>query len=117
MAALKLQQGETILAKAQAQLAAGFPQTAGDLYLTNMRLVLEPNQFASLWLGKRWVVPLSRIVKVEKLGRFKGGTGVGGAGKKLMVVLDDASQHTFAFYLSSNIDAFYDAVLKQMPVK
>jgi hypothetical protein len=114
MAAIKLQQGETIVAKAQAQLAEGFPQTAGDLYLTNLRLVLEPNQFASLGLGKRWAVPLSRIVKAEKLGHFKGGTFIGSASKKLMVSLDNSTQHTFAFYLSSNIDTFYDALSKQM---
>ncbi len=117
MATLKLQQGETILAQAQAQLAKGFPQTAGDLYLTNRRLLLEPNQFASLGFGKRWEVPLSRVVKVEKLGHFKGGSLVGSAGKKLAVSLDDSSLHTFAFYLSSNIDAFYDVLMAQVSPK
>jgi hypothetical protein len=117
MASFELQQGEVILAQAQAQLAQGFPQTAGDLYLTNRRLVLEPNQFASLGFGKRWEFPLSRVVKVEKLGNFKGGSFVGSAGKKLAVSLDDSSLHTFAFYLSSNIDEFYRVLATQVSPK
>jgi hypothetical protein len=114
MAALKLQQGEVILAQAQAQLAKGFPQTSGGLYLTNQRLVLEPDQFASLWCGRHWEVPLSRVVAVEQLGHFKGGALVGSAGKKLAVRLDDSSLHTFAFYLSSNIEVFYQAFIAQV---
>src|ERR671925_249449 len=101
MSKFNLQQGERFLAAAQAQLAAGFPQTAGDLYLTSHRLVLEPNQLASLGFGKRWEVPLSRIRKAEQLGRFRGGTFVGAAGKKLVVHLDDSSTLTFSFYLGS----------------
>lgn len=114
MANLKLQQDETILAQAKAQLARGFPQTAGNLYLTNRRLVLEPNQFYSLGLGKRWEVPLSRVVEVEQLGRFEGGTLVGSAGKKLAIRLDDSSEHTFSFYLSSDIEAFYKVFIAQV---
>jgi len=114
MAALKLQQDETILAQAQAQLAKGFPQTAGYFYLTNRRLILEPDQFDSLGFGKRWEVPLSRVVDVEKLERFKGGTWIGGAGKKLGIRLDDSSLHTFAFYPSSNIEVFYRVFIAQL---
>ena len=106
MGELNLQPGEKFLAAAKAQLAEGFPQTAGDLYLTSQRLVLEPNQLASLGFGKHWEVPLSRIEKAEQLGHFKGGSLVGAAGKKLVVHLDDASTHTFSFYLGSDIDSF-----------
>ena len=81
MGKLNLQQGEKFLAAAKAQMAEGFPQTAGDLYLTSHRLVLEPNQLASLGFGQRWEVSLSRIIKAEQLGRFQGGTLVGAAGK------------------------------------
>jgi len=106
MGELNLQPGEKFLAAAKAQLAEGFPQTAGDLYLTSQRLVLEPNQLASLGFGKRWEVPLDRIKKAEQLGRFKGGSLVGAAGKKLVVHLDNSSTHTFSFYLGSDIDSF-----------
>lgn len=116
MGELNLQSGERYLAKAKAQLAKGFPQTAGDFYLTNYRLVLEPDQFASLGFGKRWEVSLSRIKKIEKLDRFEGGTYIGKAGKKLVVHLDDSSIHTFSFYLGSDIDIFID-VLKNNSTK
>jgi hypothetical protein len=48
------------------------------------------------------------------LGHFEGGTVVGGVGKKLVVHLDDSTQHTFAFYLNSDIDAFYQALTAQL---
>ena len=114
MASLELHQDETILAKSKAQIAEGLPQTAGDLYLTNLRLVLVPNQFASLGFGRLWESDLPRILKVEQLGHFEGGTVVGGVGKKLVVHLDDSTQHTFAFYLNSDIDAFYRALTAQL---
>jgi hypothetical protein len=114
MGELTLQPGEKFVAAAQAQLAEGFPQTAGDLYVTSQRLVLEPNQLASLGFGKRWEVSLSRIRKVEPLGRFQGGTFVGAAGKKLVVHLDNASTHTFSFYWGSDIDSFLHALEKQI---
>ena len=114
MGKLNLQKGENCVAKAKAQLAKGFPQTAGDFYLTNQRLVLEPDQFASLGFGKRWEVSLHRIRKVEKLGRFEGGTYVGAAGKKIAIHLDDSSVHTFSFYLGSDIDTFADILTTQL---
>ena len=109
-----LKKDEMILAKAKAQLAKGFPQTAGSLYLTNSRLILVPDQFASLGAGKPWEVPLHQIVKAQKLGRFQGGTLIGGAGKKLVVHLNDSSIHTFSFYLWSDIDTFLDVLVSQM---
>jgi hypothetical protein len=114
MGKLNLQQGEKFLAAAKAQLAKGFPQTAGDLYLTSHRLVLEPDQLASLGFGKHWEVSLSRIIKAEQLGRFRGGTFVGAAGKKLVVHLDDSSTHTFSFYLGSDIDSFLHVLKEQI---
>jgi len=114
MASLELHQGETVSAQAKAQNAEGLPQTAGDLYLTNLRLVLVPNQFASLGFGRLWESDLPRILKVEKLGHFEGGTVVGGIGKKLVVHLDDSTQITFAFYLNSDIDAFYQALMTKL---
>ena len=114
MGKFNLQQGERFLAAAKAQLAEGFPQTAGDLYLTSHRLVLDPNQLASLGFGKYWEVPLSRIKKAEQLGHFRGGTLVGAAGKKLVVHLDDASTHTFSFYLGSDIDSFLHVLEEQI---
>ncbi len=114
MTSIELHQGETVLAQAKAQIAEGQPQTAGDFYLTNLRLVLVPNQFASLGFGRLWESDLPRILKVEQLGHFEGGTVVGGAGKKLVVHLDDSTQHTFAFYLNSDIDAFYQELMAQL---
>lgn len=114
MTSFNLQQGETILTQAKAQIAEGFPQTAGDFYLTNMRLVLVPDQFASLGFGDFWESDLPKIVKVDKLGHFEGGTVLGSPGKKLVVHLDDSTQHTFAFYLNSDIDAFYQALMAQL---
>ena len=114
MGELNLQQGEKFVAAAKAQLAEGFPQTVGDLYLTSYRLILEPNQLASLGFGKRWEVLLSRIRRVEQLGRFRGGTLVGAAGKKLVVHLNDASTHTFSFYLGSDIDSFLHVLEEQI---
>jgi hypothetical protein len=114
MAMIRLNSGEKILAQAKAQLAKGFPQTAGDFFLTSQRLVLDPDQFASMFFGRRWEEPLSRVVSVKRLGSFEGGTLIGGAGKKLAVTLDDSTQHTFAFYFSSNIDEFYDALMRQL---
>ena len=114
MGKFSLQPGEKFLAAAKAQLAEGFPQTAGDLYLTSQRLVLEPNQLASLGFGKRWEVSLSRIRRAEQVGRFRGGTLVGAAGKKLVVHLDDASTHTFSFYLGSDLDSFLHVLEEQI---
>ena len=114
MTSFNLQQGETILAKAKAQIAEGLPQTAGDLYLTNLRLALVPDQFASLGFGRFWEADLPRIMKVEQLEHFEGGTVVGGVGKKLVVHLNDSTQHTFAFYLNSDINAFYQALMAQL---
>ena len=114
MAELELQAGETVLAKATAQLAKGFPQTAGALYLTNNRLVLVPNQLLSLGFGRRLEIPLSRIVGLEKLGSFEGGTFIGSAGKKLVVLLDDSTEHTFSFSLLSDIEGFCGAIAGQL---
>jgi hypothetical protein len=114
MTSINLHRDETILAKAKAQIAEGLPQTAGDLYLTNLRLVLVPDQFASLGFGRLWEAELARIIKVEQLGHFEGGTVVGGVGKKLVIQLDDSTQQTFAFYLNSDIDAFYQALVTQL---
>lgn len=109
MARLTLDPGEEVLAHDGVQLAKGFPQTAGELYLTNRRLVLDPNQFMSMGFGKRLEIPLARITSFEQLGRFQGGTFVGSAGKKIAVGLDDGSTYTFSFYLNSDIDVFYAA--------
>ena len=114
MTSINLHQGETVLAKAKAQIAEGLPQTAGDLYLTNLRMVLVPDQFASLGFGRLWESDLPRILKVEQLGHFAGGTVLGSPGKKLVVHLDDSTQHTFAFYLNSDIDSFYQALMAQL---
>jgi hypothetical protein len=110
----ELQNGELVLAHANAQLAKGFPQTAGDLVLTDRRLVLVPNQLASLWFGKRWEIALARIAGIEKLERFKGGTWIGSAGRKLVIRLDNASEHIFSFYLTSNLDGFYEVLQRQL---
>ncbi len=114
MTSINLREGETVLAHAKAQIAEGFPQTAGDLYLTNLRLILVPDQFASLGFGEPWESDLPRIVKVDQLGHFEGGTVLGSPGKKLVVHLNDSTQHTFAFYLNSDIDSFYRALMAQL---
>jgi hypothetical protein len=106
--------GEHVLAEATAQLAAGFPQTAGRLYLTDRRLVLEPNQFYSLGMGRRWEAELSAIAGVEQLGRFEGGTAIGGAGRKLAIRLTEGSLHTLSFGLRCDVDAFRGQLEKQL---
>ena len=114
VANLELQPGERVIAQAKAQLARGFPQTAGDLVLTDSRLVLVPNQFASLGLGKRWQVAIADIVEIQQLGRFEGGTLVGSAGKKLGIRTSDGSLHTLAFYLGADLGSFNSAIEAQM---
>lgn len=114
MTSINLRKDETVLAQAKAQIAEGLPQTAGGFYLTNLRLVLVPDQFASLGFGRLWESDLSKIVKVEKLGHFEGWTVLGSAGKKLVVHLDDSTEHMFSFYLNSDIDSFYQALLAQL---
>ena len=107
-----LQPGEEVLARAGVQLARGFPQTAGELFLTNRRLVLRPDQFMSLGFGKSLEVPLERVREVKTHGRFQGGTVVGSAGRKIETVLDDGTRHTFSFFLNADPDAF-DAALER----
>src|SRR5690349_9810273 len=116
MSMIKLNSGEKILTQAKAQLAKGFPQTAGDLFLTNYRLILKPDQLASMFFGRRWEEPLSRVVSVKRYDRFEGRKLIGGAGKKISMTLDDSSEHIFSFYYSSNIDEFYDALMSQLDV-
>jgi hypothetical protein len=101
---------EEVKARAGAQLSAGFPQTAGTIYLTNRRLVLVPDQLASLGCGRPLEIRLTDISWTKTLGRFQGGTFVGGAGKKILVALLDGTEHTFSFYLTSDIDGFYAAL-------
>ncbi|MCE9634313.1 MAG: hypothetical protein K8T90_01295 [Planctomycetes bacterium] len=105
-----MQPGEEILARDGVQLARGFPQTAGDLFLTNRRLVLLPNQFMSLGFGKSLEVPLERVREIKAHGRFQGGTLVGGAGRKVEIVLDDGTRHTFSFFLNGDPAGFLAAL-------
>jgi len=114
MARPTLQPGEEVLAQESVQLAKGFPQTAGRLYLTNRRLLLDPDQLMSLGCGRPLEIPLAQIRLIDKAGRFQGGTFIGGAGRKIEVGLADGSVHTFSFFLNSDIDAFYDALAHRM---
>lgn len=97
MASLNLQQDEKVLTKAQAQLLRGFPSTTGDLYLTNKRLILIPNQLLSVGFGKKWELPLSQIKSAETKGRFAGGPFRGSAGNRLVLRLHDNSECILAF--------------------
>ena len=51
MSKLNLTDNEKIIRTAWAQLAKGFPQTAGKLHLTNQRIILVPNQILSIFFG------------------------------------------------------------------
>jgi len=64
----------------------------------------------SMGFGKSLEIPLEHIREVKAHGRFRGGTLVGSAGRKLEVVLDDGTSHTFAFFLNADPDAFYAAL-------
>jgi hypothetical protein len=61
-------------------------------------------------------IPLSRIAGLSKLGSFEGGTLVRGAGKKLVVHLDDSSQFAFTFSWLSDLDGFYRAVAAELKI-
>ena len=102
-----MQPGEEVVAREGVQLARGFPQTAGDLFLTDRRLVLVPNQYMSLGRGEPLDVPLARVRSIKAHGPFRGGTIIGCAGRKIEVVLDDGTRHTFSFFLGADFDAFY----------
>jgi len=97
METLELQNGEVVRLKIQAQLAKGYPQTVGDLYLTDRRLVLLPNQGLSLGFGKRWEIRISDIKSLDTRKPFQGGPYVGSAGKRLDIYMKDNSKHTLSF--------------------
>jgi hypothetical protein len=61
MVDLDLQANEKVIAKAGAEVAGRSPRSAGDLYLTNSRLIFIPNKFLSLRCGRRLEIPLTTI--------------------------------------------------------
>lgn len=113
MPGLDLFQGEILITKATAQLAKGFPQTVGDLYLTSRRLVLIPNQVLSTGLGKRWEMPLARIKGAKTKRPFEsGGTFVGSAGYRIVLDLDDNTQTIISSL--SDFTQFHSALVDQL---
>jgi TM2 domain-containing membrane protein YozV len=112
METLELQNGEVIRLKIQAQLAKGYPQTAGNLYLTDRRLVLIPNQALSLGFGKRWEIQISDIKSLDTRKPLQGGPYVGSAGKRLDIYIKDNSKHILSFL--EDVAPLYNALYEQI---
>ena len=88
-------EGEVVRLRLQAQLARGYPQTVGDLCLTDRRVVLIPNQVLSIGFGKRWEVRISDIRYLHTKRPFEGDSFIGGAGNSLEIVLRNNTKHVF----------------------
>lgn len=112
MDTLNLQEAEFVRLKIQAQYIKGFPQTVGDLYLTNRRLILQPNQVLSIGFGKRLEIKLSDIKNIGSKAPFQGGPYLGSAGNRLVIVLKDDSQHVFS--MLENITPLYNALTEEI---
>ena len=110
MALPMLQPGERVVARESVCLTTSFWPTVGDLFLTDRRLVLHPDQFLSVGLGRPMEVPLDQVTWRAKFGRFQGGSYIGAAGKKITVGTADGAEHTFSFVFGSDVDAFYAAL-------
>jgi TM2 domain-containing membrane protein YozV len=115
MEALNLQDGEVIRLKVQVQLVKGYPQTVGDLFLTDRRLVLLPNQVLSIGFGKRWEIKISDIQNLETKKPFQGGPYVGMAGKRLVIILKDNSKHILSAL--EDLTPLYEALSEQVTNK
>jgi TM2 domain-containing membrane protein YozV len=96
MDSLNLLEAEFVRLKIQAQYIKGYPQTVGDLHLTNRRLILTPNQVLSIGFGKKWEILLSEIKNVETKNPFQGGSFVGSAGNRLVINSKDGTKHVFS---------------------
>ena len=97
---------ERLIRTAWAQLAKGFPQTVGKLYLTNQRIILVPNQILSIFFGKRVEISLADVEEIKHLGHFEGGTLAGGAGQKIFIKLNNSDMYTFAFLFENVLELF-----------
>ena len=106
MTKLNLTENEKVIRTAWAQLAKGFPQTVGKLHLTNQRIILVPNQFLSIFFGKKVEVSLAEIHEIKHLGHFEGGTFVGGAGQKIFIKLNNSDMYTFSFLFENVFELF-----------
>lgn len=117
MAGLILNDNENMIRASWVQVAKGFPQSVGKLYLTNQRMLLVPNQILSIGFGKRLEIFLTEIDKVQHLGNFEGGTLVGGAGQKMFIKLKDGTMHTFSFWITENVLEFCSLCEDQLTPK
>ena len=106
MSNLNLIDNEKVIRTAWAQLAKGFPQTVGKLYLTNLRIVLVPNQLLSIFFGKKVDISLAEVQEIKHLGHFEGGTLVGGAGQKIFIKLNNLDMYTFSFLFENVLELF-----------
>lgn len=112
METLNLQDGEYIKLKIQAGLVKGYPQTGGELFLTNYRLVLVPNQLLSIGFGKRWEIRISEIQNLQTKKPFQGGPYFGIAGNRLVIILKDSSKHILTTL--EDVRPLYEALSAQM---
>jgi TM2 domain-containing membrane protein YozV len=89
--------GEVIVTSILAQLVnKGLPFTNGDLYLTNQRLVLVPNQVLSVGIGQHYQLRLADVLKVTTRRPFEGGPYPGMAGHRIVVQMRDGSNAIFS---------------------
>jgi len=114
METLILQEGEIVKFKITTQLAKGYPQTVGDLFLTNRRLILLPNQLLSIGFGKRWEVGISDIRNIELMKLGQGGSFVGSLGNRIEIIINDNSRHILSTL--NDISPFLNA-LTELGVK
>jgi len=115
MGTLILQEGEAVKLKITAQLASGYPQTAGDLFLTDRRLILVPNQLLSLGSGRPWEIKLSEIQNLQVKNLLQGGPFVGRLGNRLEITALDNSKHLLSSL--SDISPLVNALSQQLPGK
>ena len=112
MAHIKLEKNEQVITKEKAQWAKGFPQTVGDLFLTDQRVVLIPNQLLSIGFGKHLDFRIADVEEVRSLSRLEGGTFAGSLGQKILIRTKDSQAYTFSFALSKGAETFHTEINK-----
>lgn len=114
METLILQEGEIVKLKIMVQLVSGYPQSVGDLFLTDRRIILLPNQILSMGSGKRWEIKISDIKTFEVKRPLQGGSFIGSLGNRIEIILKDNSKHILSTLsdisllirlLSENVDS------------
>ena len=112
MAKLNLQEGEILKTKVKAQWIKGYPQTVGNLHLTNRRLILLPIQLLSLGFGKFLEISISEIQDISTKDPLSGGAFIGCAGNRLIVKMKN--RHEYVFSALGSLSVHRTELLKQM---